>query len=361
MTDSFAQFQKQFRDMQHTIPNLEQSRAYTPNNPIQQNNYPGTPIMNPMNPMNTMNTMNQMNPSMMIPQSKVIQDQATAMKQYEELNAKYGSVDKEKFIPPRILLYNRKTYPFDPANLVFGQCRKHPRGSKVCDAAYHLVVPEEKIDVMVSPIYIELPASSSVFGLTESKYQADRWSIDLALNQTEYYPVFQALFLWDQRIVEMVGGKPMEFFGDPRVTPSNVADMYNYMSKLKINKETNTWFAPRLSLKVPMKNGKLDIVVYDENRHLTSQKMVGAATGRKYVFVSDDNRELEIGRRAQIRVIFKMGGLWFTNKSFTMSNPICQVQILPRPSGLDGFAFSDPTPDDENIPTLENQEPAFSV
>jgi hypothetical protein len=371
MADSFAQFQKQFRNMQSTVPPLQQSasipnqydsasRAYTPgtqaphgtpmNGPVNQSGYTSHPP-----PMNMMNTMP-------MPMARQIQDQATGMKQYEELNARYGSVDKASFVPPKILLYNRKTYAFDPANLIFGQPRKHPKGSSVCDVSYHLVCPEEKIDTIVTPVYIELPPAASVFGLNESKYNPDRWTIDISLDDPANYSIFQAMFLWDQRIVEMASGKAAELFGDPRITSASIAEMYNFMSKLKYVKDTNTWYTPRLSLKVPSKNGKLDVVVYDDNRHLTSQKVVGTATGRKYIFTTSDGSELEIGRKAQVRIIFKLGGLWFTHKSFTMSNPICQIQILPRPQALDGFAFSGQ--DDDEAPTTPpvlEIEPQFSM
>jgi hypothetical protein len=117
---------------------------------------------------------------------------------------------------------------------------------------------------------------------------------------------------WDRHNIQTFYKNKNEWFSDgDKLELRDIERDYKWISKLTKSKKTGKYHAPLQSLKVPFKNGRFLITVFDENG----------------VPIEDGVRALTPGTLA--RCIYTHHGLWMGNRSLTNTNEIQQIQIVP--------------------------------
>lgn len=242
--------------------------------------------------------------------------------------AMYRNVDLNTFVPPRILLYNRKLYPFDPRNIVFAPVKVRQNRSRCVDLGYRLVVPEDHLNLIVSPIQLQTPMLRAPFGVSHSAYNnaEESHSLDLSFGNVEddaalanFYKAFVLLDdLVIKKAVENFTDKSIEpqhrWINDPYLQPEMIAHFYKKISAIRIKKSTNEEFPPRITMKIGMQSGHLAVTCFD--RDLKTIELDA------------------IAKRCAVRAIMRFNGVWFQNRSFSVSTYAQQIRVCE-------YAFND--------------------
>lgn len=258
-----------------------------------------------------------------VTQAATPQGQGSRVDQYRPENIDFGN-----FLPPSCLLYNRKRYPFDPANVVFADIKARANRGRVVDLGYHLVVPEEKIDTIVQPIELQTPVMRTPFGISSSSFaNADvSYALDLGFGDISMDSTlanfFKALAMLDEIVVQKVVANfkdsglpnPKKWINDAGLHPDMLPHLYKRITAIRRTKSTGMEYPPRLTLKIGNYGGdRLKVTCFDQDMQTVPPNAVVKGT--------------------ELRAILRVNGLWFQNRSYSVSMYAEQVQIVRHGSG----------------------------
>lgn len=159
------------------------------------------------------------------------------------------------------------------------------------------------------------------FGLSNFN---DRYSIQFSLNKDVNRNI--SLFIaflekFDQQNIDKAVSNSKSWF-KKSLNKETINELYT-----KTLKQSNKKYPPLFSARVPFKDGKCDIEIYDTNKNL----------------ISID----EIKPGCHVEAIVELTGVYFVSKGFGLSWKIVQLKVHPS-NRISGYSFEDDSDDDSD-------------
>ena len=171
-------------------------------------------------------------------------------------------------------------------------------------------------------IVFELPKGRVPFGLSVQSFDdsATKISIDQSLGNLEEQNEMGAWHAWlkgfDEKLLEIAHERSEEWF-KKQLKPEILEEFY----KPCVAKSKNEKYPPTFKMKIPVKDDKAAITIYDNNEQVVGQEL--------------------IEKGCHVRTIVELQGVWFVNKMFGVTWKVMQLQVFPVPK-YNAFAFSKP-------------------
>jgi len=203
-----------------------------------------------------------------------------------------------------IILHSR----FDPASqMIFSPMQKTAKGSKIV----YINTPQKQ------KVRIQTPPMKAIFGLSrfdDANTGTASYSLDLSFNGRDENPKLDHFLTrlreMDEHLLDVAHKRSTEWFGKEMSK-----EILSEFHRPSIRDPSDPKYQPTVRLKVTNYSE-----VYDESHDKTDME--------------------QIVKGSTVRAIVEPS-FWLVNKSFGISLRILQLEILSRPSGVNGFAFEE--------------------
>jgi len=209
---------------------------------------------------------------------------------------------------------------FQPkADILFSRVQKNAKGSKV---VYVNTSKGEKVRLQ-TPV---MPAPFGVSKFDDASTGNSSYSLDLSFRDMDTDPKINAFLdtcrAFDEHVLDVGVRESREWLGK-EMSKEIVQEFYRSI----VRDPSNDKYKPTIRLKISPYTE-----FYDEQHNRVDMEYVT--------------------KSSQIRCIVEVN-TWFVNKSFGISLRILQCQVVSRPVGISGFAFTDDGCTEETIPGEE--------
>lgn len=217
---------------------------------------------------------------------------------------------------------------FHPSSVHFGAVDRNRNGGKF--------VPLTGPDGMKKRITIQTPVVAMPFGVSAYREKPDgevqSYSIDVSFRNVESDPKL-AEFLakmreLDGRMLEASVANSKEWFGKQK-SKDTLED--NYRKLIKDHPEGK--YPPVMKIKIPIQNGQVACMFFDENRQPVPIDY--------------------LTKGCTIKLIMEMDRVWFVNNTYGLSWRALQGAVVSRPSRMDTYSMLDDDESDEALLGLD--------
>jgi hypothetical protein len=199
---------------------------------------------------------------------------------------------------------------------------------------------------------IQTPLMSAPFGVNKwagDGKSADKYSLDLSFRGAaerpqvrEFLSVLEKL---DERLINEGVANSKEWLGKPRLSIDVVKELYTptvKWAKDKTTGEVTDKYPPTFKMNIPMKDGKLDLEIYNE-------------AGEQIPVPADHSELVRLTKGSRIAAIAQCSGVWLAGKKFGVSWKVQLLQLRPG-NVIKGFAFRQVVDDDEEAAGSDLEE-----
>jgi hypothetical protein len=243
-------------------------------------------------------------------------------------NSIYDSLSTDNFVAPRVLLYNKRLYPFDPKNIVYGGKKQTPFGSSVVEMKYHLDDGNDRVaPINPVPIVLQTPVMKSPFGVSTSNLGGKTgFNLQLAFNgianNEELRNFYIAIKLWDEQNLEATKSNREQWFKNGAKLSDEVLAYTQRKISAMSSGTDDKQYPPRINAKLNTRGGDVTTAFYDNACN-----------------VIDHTR---LVRFCEVRAILKCNGMWFRDGAYSVSFKCEQAQLysVPEVEEFNEFSFA---------------------
>ena len=192
-----------------------------------------------------------------------------------------------------------------------------------------------------SPLIVQTPYMPMPFGMSEYespdsgviKYSADFSFRNMDENKSveQFYELLKNL---DDKLVTSASENCVPWFGKSNYDNEEIVRaLYSHQIRHSIDKETgeiNNKYAPTFKLKIPNRNGRFLVEVYNNNNERTY-----------------DELQTLLKKNTKARALMMCSGIWFAGGKFGLSWKLLHLQVQPSAT-MDDYAFIQDSDDEED-------------
>lgn len=218
---------------------------------------------------------------------------------------------------------------FDASKMKFGDVKAvGKQGAKIVYVSYN-----------DKPLILQTPEMTSPFGISkfnaDQKGAADKFSLGLSFKNREYNTSMQKFFDsmvgFDNAMLDAAIDNSMAWFKSNYKSREVVEALYTPTVKFAKDKQTmeiTDKYPPTIRLSLPVKDGKISVDCFDDNRQPMELS---------------ENVDL---KGSKITAIIQCSGVWLVGgNKFVPTWKVLQLKVRQNSSAIKGFAFKD---DDED-------------
>lgn len=225
---------------------------------------------------------------------------------------------------------------FHPSGMQFGPPDRNRNGGKF--------VPLLGPDGAKKRYTIQTPALSMPFGVSayreKPEAEVQSYSIDVSFRNLETDPraseFLQKMVELDDKLLRASVENSKSWFGKQK-SKDTLED--NYRRLIKTHPENR--YPPVMKVKIPMINGQVSCMIFDENKNPVSIDYLVKGT--------------------TVKLILEMDRVWFMNNTFGVTWRALQGAVVSRPARMDTYSIIDDEESDEAILGLDATEPPPTV
>lgn len=250
--------------------------------------------------------------------------------------------EAKNIVWPKVFLYRRTRFPFDPHRIVYTTPKPTSHGGFVVHCQYALegeLADGTKVKTL-APVVLQTPVMTTTFGMSTKKHEGDkiRGTVDVTFYENGDQSVADfrdVLAIWDSLLLAKAKKEKKKWFRSDKVSDAILDYLYNSMLRKNTRKSDGKQFSDSFRCKIPRRTNRFDAEVYN-----TEQQPISLD---------------EITRMSSVRIKAHHTGIWFGEQMFVSSFEAQQIQKMAegRTTGF-GFAEEDPTNTEGGA-----QQPAF--
>lgn len=206
---------------------------------------------------------------------------------------------------------------FDPTTIHLGPATKNGKGAPTVPV--HAQGGQKRI-------VLQTPAILAPFGLSayaQNPNELPNYTIDVSFKHADSDPKVAQFLALMRKLDETVLAAAKARYKEWDIKKDFVEAYFKpLVTDNKINKTTGAIYPPQMKTKVPLRDGNVNIAVYDENQKPVSPDY--------------------ITKGSTVSLIIELCNVWFMGKTqFGVNWRVLQVQVKDRPEVQGGYGFLD--------------------